>query len=183
MKKLLTLLTLLALIIVGGVLAQDADDSTDDNWCYEGQAWGDGRCNDPDPSINLYNWVAGWCHAQVENGNFEGTFYACMGLPEPVEGEDIAVNDSYSTDNETLDCGPDNAISAPGVLLNDIGDNIEVISNTALVGLGLGTGTVTINANGGFSIDVSTSDIYRFTYTITGGSTATVTLNVCDGEG
>lgn len=109
MKKTILLVTILALIIGGAALAQDPNDSTDDNWCFEGEPWGDGRCNDPDPYINNYNWIAGWCHAQIENGNIVGTFYDCMGIDEPIGG---AKDDHYSTEDGTLDCKPKNSIGA-----------------------------------------------------------------------
>jgi hypothetical protein len=30
------------------------------HWCLEGQPWGDGRCNDPDPFITAWYWNEGW---------------------------------------------------------------------------------------------------------------------------
>jgi LysM repeat protein len=37
----------------------------DDNWCYPGNPWGDGRCNNPDdPYQQQYMWECGWFKAQ-----------------------------------------------------------------------------------------------------------------------
>jgi hypothetical protein len=38
------------------------------NWCNEGEPWGDGRCNDPDPDVSNWYWNAGWYNAQLECG-------------------------------------------------------------------------------------------------------------------
>lgn len=37
---------------------------SDDNWCYAGNPWGDGRCNRPDdPAAQEYMWQCGWYKA------------------------------------------------------------------------------------------------------------------------
>lgn len=178
MKHVLPITLVLLALISGLALAQDndPDDSTDDNWCYEGNPWGDGRCNDPDPNINEYNWRAGWCHAQSENGNFEGSYYECMGIPEPVIeiiddelGSNRAVNDLYF-----VGCEPFFSISAPGVLSNDIGASIEVISSSTGGNPDL---IINMDADGSFNASFKVPGIFTFTYTITGGSSAIVTLN------
>lgn len=33
------------------------------NWCFAGQPWGDGRCNDPDPDVTAYNYLQGFYRA------------------------------------------------------------------------------------------------------------------------
>lgn len=48
------------------------------NWCYAGEIWGMGQCNNPDPSIQNYNWFVGWCYAQFELGNVPSV-EACLG--------------------------------------------------------------------------------------------------------
>ena len=48
---------------------EDTSRDSEPNWCYEGEEWGDGRCNHPDPDINDYNWRVGWLFAQCDSGN------------------------------------------------------------------------------------------------------------------
>lgn len=55
---------ILILLSAGMILAEE----NEPNWCYEGQVWGDGRCNHPDPNINDYNWRMGWLMAHCELG-------------------------------------------------------------------------------------------------------------------
>lgn len=50
----------------------------EDNWCFPGEPWGDGRCNNPDPSIHIYNWRTGWCAAAIEDGRIQGTIEDCL---------------------------------------------------------------------------------------------------------
>ncbi len=38
------------------------------NWCFEGQQWNDGRCNNPDPWISRWHWLCGWYRAFYEGG-------------------------------------------------------------------------------------------------------------------
>ena len=38
------------------------------NLCNEGERWGDGRCNDPDPELTEWYWDAGWYWACYEAG-------------------------------------------------------------------------------------------------------------------
>ena len=38
------------------------------NLCYAGNAWGDGRCNDPDPARYAWYWTTGWYLACYEAG-------------------------------------------------------------------------------------------------------------------
>lgn len=65
---------ILALLLGFSVSAQNnaydpAPNTPDDNWCFEGGPWGDGRCNDSDPFITLFNWSIGWymprCEAHI----------------------------------------------------------------------------------------------------------------------
>jgi hypothetical protein len=55
---------ILILLSAGIILAGE----NEPNWCYEGQTWGDGRCNHPDSNINDYNWRIGWLLAHCELG-------------------------------------------------------------------------------------------------------------------
>jgi hypothetical protein len=171
-------ISLIFLILSSALIIAQDNDSTDDNWCYEGNVWGDGRCNDPDEFINQYNWVSGWCSAQIENGNYEGTFYECMNIPEPqveleaeVEGNNVAVavDDLYF-----VGCEPFFNVGVPGVLTNDIGEDIEVISSSTGGNPDL---IINMSTTGDFDASFTEPGIFTFTYTITGGSEATVTLN------
>lgn len=65
-------------LVVGIILAvaalaisSGADEPEIDNWCFEGQPWGDGRCNSEDPYINEYNWRMGWYMFHLTSGDIE----------------------------------------------------------------------------------------------------------------
>jgi len=70
MKK-VCLILMISLFSIGMVQAQDT--STPDtsstcnpaelNWCFAGQPWGDGRCDDPDPNVTTYNYQQGFYQA------------------------------------------------------------------------------------------------------------------------
>ena len=68
-----------------------SNNNQDDNWCYPGQPWGDGRCDNPDPSIQAYNWREGWCAAAVARGEYLDQ-YSCNGTERP---------DPYPDNNRT----------------------------------------------------------------------------------
>lgn len=74
MKLQRILLIIPCLLIAFVVMAQNADynpepNTPQDNWCYVGGVWGDGRCNDSDPFTTAYNWMIGWymprCEANI----------------------------------------------------------------------------------------------------------------------
>lgn len=69
--RLLRLLIVLIILLTSiyWVSAQEDTRDNEPNWCYEGEEWGDGRCNHPDPDINNYNWQIGWLFAQCDLGN------------------------------------------------------------------------------------------------------------------
>jgi len=51
----------------------------EENWCYTGGPWDDGRCIHPnDTFLQDYWFYAGWCNAQVELGNYGGTLDQCL---------------------------------------------------------------------------------------------------------
>lgn len=50
----------------------------DDNWCNPGRPWGDGRCLDPNPFVQAYNFRAGWCKAQIASRAIAGN--SCLGI-------------------------------------------------------------------------------------------------------
>jgi hypothetical protein len=64
------LLVALILAIAAFAFSLAAEEEVD-NWCYEGQPWGDGRCNHENPYINQYNWRMGWYMYQLTNGNID----------------------------------------------------------------------------------------------------------------
>jgi hypothetical protein len=65
-------LIIIILASVAVVFAEE-DRSNEPNWCFSGQAWGDGRCNHPDPYIYDYNWRMGWWMAHCELGLIPST--------------------------------------------------------------------------------------------------------------
>lgn len=67
----------LVLAVAALALTFGADEQEIDNWCFEGQPWGDGRCNNEDPHVNEYNWRMGWYMYQLVNGNV-----SYMDIPE-----------------------------------------------------------------------------------------------------
>jgi LysM repeat protein len=47
------------------VSANASTTTSTDNWCYPGNPWGDGRCNQStDPAVRSYMWRCGWYYAQ-----------------------------------------------------------------------------------------------------------------------
>lgn len=51
----------------------------EENWCLNGGPWDDGRCIVPgDPFLQDYWFLAGWCNAQVELGNYMGSVDDCL---------------------------------------------------------------------------------------------------------
>lgn len=58
--------------------SEDLTLSIQANWCYAGSPWGDGRCNTDDEATTNYMWIAGWCHAQAENGNLNVSAEDCV---------------------------------------------------------------------------------------------------------
>lgn len=68
--KLLRVMTIIAVLMTSiWVVAQEDSRANEPNWCHAGEPWGDGRCNDPDPIIQEYNWQIGWLFAQCDLGN------------------------------------------------------------------------------------------------------------------
>ncbi|MCA9911754.1 MAG: hypothetical protein KC496_00330 [Anaerolineae bacterium] len=65
------LVVMLVLAATAAALTFGADETEVDNWCYEGQPWGEGRCNNENPDINQYNWHMGWYMYQLVNGNID----------------------------------------------------------------------------------------------------------------
>lgn len=57
----------LALALSQTVFSQQASERVD-NWCFAGQWWGNGECQNPDENIELYMWHAGWCAAGIADG-------------------------------------------------------------------------------------------------------------------
>ena len=50
-----------------------------ENWCSNGGPWDDGRCIVPgNPALQDYWFLAGWCNAQVQLGNYMGTVDDCL---------------------------------------------------------------------------------------------------------
>lgn len=41
------------------------------NRCQPGHAWGDGRCNDPDPARQEFLWQQGWYYQRVDDGDIQ----------------------------------------------------------------------------------------------------------------
>lgn len=177
MKKALLICTALLLVLVlsaGMGVAQDLSD----NWCFEGQPWGDGRCNDPDPFVTDYMWLAGWCHAQVENGNLDMTVDECMSVPGPAT---TAVDDEFrSGKSDHIGCLDGRMGPETGLLANDVGEGLYIVDYTNFHGHP--GAELTVRSNGAFSYAVRSPGTYEFTYTLNDGSTANVKLYACSGK-
>jgi len=78
-----TLIIGVMLIITAAAFTFAADEEEIDNWCFEGQPWGDGRCSHEDPYINEYNWRMGWYMYQLMNGNIDYTDIPLAFRPSP----------------------------------------------------------------------------------------------------
>ena len=64
------LIALAALAFTSIALADQVEDPTE-NWCYEGGAWGDGRCTVPGNGVlTEWYWTCGYYRAQVVKGTF-----------------------------------------------------------------------------------------------------------------
>jgi hypothetical protein len=84
MRRILGVVGFLVVLGVISVIAQDMiPRDAEPNWCFEGQPWGDGRCQHEDPAIQAYFWQAGWCMAQRENGVIQDPLWQCLGAPSP----------------------------------------------------------------------------------------------------
>lgn len=56
--------------LVFGLLTVIGQEDTAPNWCYEGEPWGDGRCNtQPTDADNQNYWVCGYWNAKVDNAD------------------------------------------------------------------------------------------------------------------
>jgi len=59
--------------------SSDGTASGQENWCLNGGPWDDGRCIVPnDLGLQNYWFFSGWCQAQVELGNYNGTVNDCL---------------------------------------------------------------------------------------------------------
>jgi hypothetical protein len=82
------------------------------NWCYPGQRWGDGRCNEPGLSQDEVNWfwACGTYWAEYENG-LSDSVPAWCGFAEDSDGdgtpddEDLCPADSSKIAPGTCGCG------------------------------------------------------------------------------
>lgn len=90
------------------LMTDPAPTSNQANWCYAGGPWGDGRCNTGDFATTQYMWLAGWCHAQVENGNYMGTADDCLAFTNMAGMSNTGVTYDYSSldvnSNMFFDC-------------------------------------------------------------------------------
>lgn len=66
----IALVMLTALFFASVALADPTEDPVE-NWCYEGGAWGDGRCTLPgNPALTEWYWTCGYYRAQVVKGAY-----------------------------------------------------------------------------------------------------------------
>lgn len=160
MRKLLYFFMILGILLLSLTVAVAQD--VDANWCNPGGPWDDGRCNNPNPYIASYYWEMGWCMAH----NID---------PESMmagQAECTAVCDSYSKDD--LKSFDFNYIPASeGLLANDLGEGVQVIDYTKMSR----GGDLVVWADGSFSVKNAKPGEHKFTYTVTGGATAEVTLH------
>ena len=61
---LLVMLISAALLYVTFAVAEDASE----NWCFDPEHWGDGRCADEDPWIRNWYYTCGWYRAAIDRG-------------------------------------------------------------------------------------------------------------------
>lgn len=157
MRKLLYFVMILGILMLSlsVVVAQDA------NWCNPGGPWGDGRCNNPDPFVASYYWEMGWCMA---NDVDPAALMASSVVP-------AAFNDSYSKE-EFKSYSFNYVPASEGLLANDLGEGIEIISYSDLSR----GGDLLVWSDGSFRIRNAKPGEHTFTYTITGGETAEVTV-------
>lgn len=83
-------LLLIPLLLFGALVAlaqtpeeeqfDPAPNTPEENWCYEGGPWGDGRCADSDPFVQQYNWTMGWIMARCD-----ADIFAEDNLPQPCQ--------------------------------------------------------------------------------------------------
>lgn len=95
----LLIVVALALTTLLPVLAQDdVDGGTDGNWCFEGEPWGDGRCNSDDDDFQNYMWLAGWCAYALEANLIDAeTIGECLGEEEE---EEVVVTEKEDDDDD-----------------------------------------------------------------------------------
>lgn len=182
MKKSVVLISLILGLLAIALTGSLAQETTDANWCFEGGPWGDGRCNNDDPFLNNYNWVAGWCKAQIESGNLDMSFEDCIG-EEQVAEEDDSVRRQANNDTYNVGCDEVFELGAPGVLKNDDGKDLKVLSHSDPTP-SAAINSFELNANGSLRVTFNDPGTFTFTYKINGGSSAKVTLiNECKEPG
>ena len=148
----------LLIISVMPIAAQDA------NWCFPGQPWGDGRCENPDPDVTAYYWQVGWCMA-----NDIDPAEMAVGVVEYT-----AVDDFYGKD--MLKSFSFNYVPASeGLLANDLGEGIEIISYDKELSR---RGDLLVWPDGSFRIRNAKPGEHVFHYTVTGGAKAEVRLRL-----
>lgn len=135
------------------------------NWCDPGGAWGDGRCNDPDPAVRDWYYNAGWYFAQVDAG-----VLSPQDVP-PQYNPPTPTSDSYSSSASApsfsigYTCGTSMQVTwdglPAGAVLNVADSNINSYPS--------GSGGVTgATAPSGAGPSMCTSGSYTTTYTVTG---------------
>lgn len=68
-RRMYFILGLLVLLMVAGVVHAQVDA---DNWCYDGEPWGDGRCNSqPTQADNDNYWECGFWAAKFDAGEID----------------------------------------------------------------------------------------------------------------
>lgn len=101
-----SIVSTLLIVPAPSVTAQSGETTTSDpapgqeNWCLNGERWDDGRCVVPnDPALTRYYFLSGWCGAQVELGNYDGSVEDCViGVAEPESAPKFSTDGSLNFD-------------------------------------------------------------------------------------
>jgi Ca2+-binding RTX toxin-like protein len=115
-KWLLGLITIVVLLLAMAAVAQAQDSAFDPdyNWCFAGEPWGDGRCNNFDDETMIYcHWQMGWYLPRVQAGEYrlEDIASPCLTLAL-VDGDGcvtlvVVLQNSPYTGNGDINVGSD----------------------------------------------------------------------------
>jgi hypothetical protein len=188
----LLLIAIIALLSISALAIAEETPVEDpgENACYTG---GDleGKCDWPTYEEDEWAWACGYYYAALLSVRITESEFpewcepllakANLVIPTP-DNDCVAVDDEY----EFNPAEPGMLVEAPGVLANDLVDDLcEVASfgNLILIQDGGGQGPsrdvvfLDVSADGSFEYEVTDPDtIFSFDYTLTSGSTATVTV-------
>jgi hypothetical protein len=115
-KWMFGLITIAVLLLTVAAVAQAQDSifDPDYNWCFEGEPWGDGRCNNFEDETMIYcHWQMGWYLPRVQAGEYrlEDIATPCLTLASVDEDGCVTLvvvlqNSPYTGDAD-IDVGSD----------------------------------------------------------------------------